>query len=257
MKKSVNLYFAKSKAQKAKIEAIKAVGFDEFFLGVADATEDLSLTDLVNYAKKLGLKCTMIHCSYDDRVRYFWEDGIEGEQVCEDYCAQIKQCKGLTENFVVHFHAVKAQGQSQIGLLRIEKMLKVCDECNLNLCVENLLSTTEIPYIFEHLKHPRLKICFDSGHQLFATPDFEILEQFPNDVTVLHLHDNHGASDEHLPCGQGVNDWVKVARGLKAMPEVVLTAEVKSGQEQIDINYLKSVYNGLCMLEKLICEQNK
>ena len=252
MKKSVNLYFAKSKAQKAKIEEIKAVGFDEFFLGVADATEDLSLTDLVNYAKKLGLKCTMIHCSYDDRVRYFWEDGIEGEQVCEDYCAQIKQCKGLTENFVVHLHFELGQETSKIGLARIQKMLKVCDECNLNLCVENLLSVDEIPYIFKHLQHEKLKICFDSGHQNFAMPGFDLLEQYSDYVTVLHLHDNHGVIDDHLPCGEGTTNWEKIAQKLKFIPNIVLSSEVKSGKEEIDKAYLSKVYEGLCMVENLI-----
>ena len=255
MKKSINLYFAGSKLQKEKIKAIKEAGFDEIFCGVGDATADLSLRDIVKYANSLGLGCTMIHCAYDNnKVQYFWDEGEIGDEVCEDYCNQIRKCQGLTDNFVVHLNTYSSQKESEIGLLRIKKMLDVCKECNVNLCVENLCSATEIPYIFKHIKHDKLKICFDSGHQHFITPNFDVLGKYSNYVTVLHLHDNHGNADEHMPCGQGTVDWQKVAQGLKLIPNLVLSSEVKSGREDIDKKYLATVYQGLNMVEKLITE---
>jgi len=253
MKKSINLYFAKTKAQKEKIQAIKVAGFDEFFCGVADATADLDLQGIVEYAQNVGLKCTMIHCAYDNsKVQYFWDDNVVGDEVCDDYCRQIEQCKGLTQDFVVHLNTEEVQKESEIGLSRIRKMLDVCEKCNINLCVENLCSAKEIPYIFANIKHKKLKICFDSGHQHFLMPDFDVLGKYHAYVTTLHLHDNHGLNDEHLPCGEGTVDWRKIAEGLKLIPEIVLTAEVKSGEEEINKNYLKRVYDGLCMVEKLL-----
>ena len=253
MKKSINLYFAGSKAQKDKIKAIKDAGFNEFFCGVGDVTEEYSLRDIVEHAKSLGMNCTMIHCAYDNnKVQYFWDEGEIGDEVCEDYCNQIRKCQGLTENFVVHLNTYSSQKESEIGLLRIKKMLIVCKECNINLCVENLCSATEIPYIFKHIKHDQLKICFDSGHQHFITPNFDVLRKYSNYVTVLHLHDNHGGADEHLPCGQGTINWENIAQGLKLVPNIVLSSEVKSGKVEIDRNYLADVFQGLCRVEELV-----
>ena len=93
MKKSMNLYFDNRITVKERLNAIKAAGFEEFHCGVLDECEDISLAGIVEYAANLGLKCTMIHCSYDQtRLYYFWERDEIGDAVCEDYCRQIKKC---------------------------------------------------------------------------------------------------------------------------------------------------------------------
>lgn len=250
MKKSVNLYFNKAIDTKEKIKAIKDAGFDEFFTGIKDDTESLSVYDQCKLGFGFGLKCTMIHCLYyEPQLHCFWESGKDGDLLCDDYCAQIEKAKGLTENFVVHLNAHKDQEQTEIGITRLKKMLKVCEKCGINLCIENLYSETEIPYIFERIKHDKLKICFDVGHKNFLTPNFQLMENFHKHVAVLHLHDNHGKADEHLICGKGSIDWKKFAGQLKLVPNIVLSAEVK--QKNADINYLRDVYESLSMIDSL------
>lgn len=251
MKKSVNLYYNKNKSEKDKLLEIKEFGFDEFFTDIYDTNEDLTLREQCQFAKSIGLQCTMIHCLYNEPIlHYFWEDGESGDNICEDYCKQIRSCKGLTKNFVIHLNANKDQKQSKFGLLRLRKILNVCDECDINLCIENLYSEKEIPYIFRYIKHKRLKICFDVGHQNFLTPNFDIMKRYGKYVEVLHLHDNHGLKDEHLVCGQGNIDWSIVAKGLRSFPNLVLSAEVKC-KDCVKDNFLSDVYNGLCIIENL------
>ena len=253
MKTSVNLYFDYNIPPKERINAIKAAGFDEFHCGVHDESKDVSLVELIKYAVNLGLKCTMIHCLYDKtRLHYFWERGEQGDAVCDDYCRQIKKCRGLTNNFVIHLNGSKKEKQSKFGLLRLKKILQVCTECDINLCVENLCLEKEIPYIFRHIKHDKLKICFDTGHQHFLTPKLPILTKYMKYVTALHLHDNHGSQDEHLICGQGTIDWLKIVAGLKTLPEIVLSAEVKNRSAVPMQSFLSDTYDSLAMIEKLM-----
>lgn len=252
MKKSMNLYFDNRISLKERLNAIKAAGFEEFHCGVLDECEDISLAGIVEYAANLGLKCTMIHCSYDQtRLYYFWERDEIGDAVCEDYCRQIKKCRGLTENFVIHLNSIKNKKQSKFGLSRLKKILQVCEECKINLCVENLYLEKEIPYIFRHIKHDKLKICFDTGHQHFLTPKLPMLTKYLGHIAVLHLHDNHGSQDEHLICGKGTIDWPKIAAGLKASPTIVLSAEVKNSVD-IPQQVIAETYAGLEMIENLI-----
>jgi sugar phosphate isomerase/epimerase len=51
----------------------------------------------------------------------------------------------------------------------------------------------------------RLGFCFDAGHAtLFSDhPVHKWLEAFGTDLRELHLHDNRGRRDEHLPVGEG------------------------------------------------------
>lgn len=252
MKKSINLYFTNNKLEKEKLIQIKNQGFDEFFTDIHDDGEDLTLAEQINFGKKLGLNCTMIHCLYNEQIlHYFWEKGEKGDEICEEYCRQIKMAKGFANNFVVHLNACKDQKQSKFGLNRLRKLLKLCEECQINLCIENLYSEKEIPYIFRYIKHDRLKICFDIGHQNFLTPKFDLLKKYSEFVSVLHMHDNNGFKDEHLICGNGSIEWKKVAKDLKKISNIVLSAEIKDKKQDYQ-KTLKDAYESLCVIEQLM-----
>lgn len=234
-KTSINLYYNTKLDSKYKIDLIKKLGFDEFFTGVYDAHETMSAIEQILYAKSLGLKCTMLHCSYTEQdLNDFWFDNEIGDRVFNSYVEQIRTHKGLMDNFVVHLNGSFNSPLTEFGLDRIRKLLEICEECNTNLCIENLYSDEEIPYIFRNISHPRLKICFDTGHRNFLTPNFDVLEDYGKYVTVLHIHDNHGETDEHIVCGEGTIDWEKFAQQLAKYPEIVLSAEVKTNDKNKD-----------------------
>ena len=234
-KTSINLYYNTKLDSKYKIDLIKKLGFDEFFTGVYDAHETMSAIEQIVYAKSLGLKCTMLHCSYTEQdLNDFWFDNEIGDRVFNSYVEQIRTHKGLMDNFVVHLNGSFNSPLTEFGLDRIGKLLEICEECNTNLCIENLYSDEEIPYIFRNISHPRLKICFDTGHRNFLTPNFDVLEDYGKYVTVLHIHDNHGETDEHIVCGEGTIDWEEFAQQLAKYPEIVLSAEVKTNDKNKD-----------------------
>jgi len=54
-----------------------------------------------------------------------------------------------------------------------------------------------------------LGLCFDSGHFLLfsAIPLQEWLTALGDSLWELHLHDNHGDEDTHLPVGEGIFDF--------------------------------------------------
>ena len=228
-KTSINLYCNTELDSKYKIDKIKQLGFDEFFTGVYADKETMTAKEQIDYAKSIDLKCTMLHCSYNEPdLNDFWLDTQLGETVYNNYAEQILEHKGYCDNFVVHLNGSFDSQLTETGLNRISKLLDICEESNTNLCIENLYSSKEIPYIFKNIKHPRLKICFDIGHRNFLTPNFDVLEDYGEFVTVLHIHDNHGITDEHLICGEGNIDWEGFAKVITKFPNLVLAAEIKS-----------------------------
>ena len=228
-KTSINLYCNTELDSKYKIDKIKQLGFNEFFTGVYADKETMTAKEQIDYAKSIGLECTMLHCSYHEPdLNDFWLDTPIGESVYTNYANQIKEHKGYCDNFVVHLNGSFESKTTKIGLSRIRKLLDICEECDTNLCIENLYSIEEIPYIFANIKHPKLKICFDIGHRNFLTPKFDVMKEYGEHITVLHLHDNHGKTDEHLVCGEGNIDWEEFAQAITQFPNLVLAAEVKS-----------------------------
>lgn len=45
------------------------------------------------------------------------------------------------------------------------------------------------------------------------------------DLRHVHLHDNHGALDEHLPLGAGTIDFAPILAALAAHPDITITLE--------------------------------
>ena len=238
MKKSVNLYFNSHFDTATKLRTIKDLGYDAFFTGIYDGNENLTWREQIDLGRELGLEITMLHCAYrPEKLRDFWLPGPAGDAICEDYIRQINACGGLTKNFVVHLHDMDPPEPSVIGLVRLQRLLSACEPFGMNLCVENLFSTVEIPYIFTHLVHPLLKICYDSGHRHWLTPGFDLVAEYHQFITVLHLHQNDGTADQHQILTPGSPVWQNLVLEIPLLnPDVTLAAEIKipvGGCEQI------------------------
>lgn len=63
-----------------------------------------------------------------------------------------------------------------------------------------------------------LGFCFDSGHAMLGQDRVERFAPFFRRLVALHLHDNDGIQDQHLPLYTGVVDWEQVARLIAASP---------------------------------------
>jgi len=85
--------------------------------------------------------------------------------------------------------------------------------------------------LLDRLDSPLLGHCFDVGHwRLFSTvslPDW--FAALGHRLLHLHLHDNHGQRDEHLPVGEGDIDFPTLFRLLDALPQCpTMTLEAHS-----------------------------
>lgn len=59
----------------------------------------------------------------------------------------------------------------------------------------------------------------DVGHARLAGWDLDAaLRDLAPRMIAVHLHDNNGRSDQHLPIGQGLTDWASVLPALDRMP---------------------------------------
>lgn len=89
------------------------------------------------------------------------------------------------------------------------------------LLVENLMSEPTTP---EHLvtilrlSHlDQVGVCLDLGHAHITVGVAEAIATFGDRIVSVHMHDNHGAKDEHLWPGDGTIDWTAAISSLKAL----------------------------------------
>jgi sugar phosphate isomerase/epimerase len=126
----------------------------------------------------------------------------------------------------------------------LEHLILHAHHAGVTICVENTLSEMGDPaYLRAFVDETRLtglRFNFDIGHaHLAELPQDERLEKsfapLRDFVSSVHLHDNHGEKDEHLPPFDGTIDWPDAIKLLQAAPEsnlpLVLELKEKTGHE--------------------------
>lgn len=121
----------------------------------------------------------------------------------------------------------------------LEHLILHARHVGVTITVENTTSEMGDPaYLRAFVDETRLtglRFNFDVGHANLAesaaeeriTKSWEPLQEL---VAAVHLHDNHGDKDEHLPPYEGSIDWPSAVKLLKTAPEGVnlpLTLELK------------------------------
>jgi sugar phosphate isomerase/epimerase len=87
------------------------------------------------------------------------------------------------------------------------KILSRVVEMDTMITLENVYETEPdyIGLLLDAFESPRLRFCFDTGHyNVFSRADLkEWMDRLGPCLGQLHLHDNDGSMDEHLPAGEG------------------------------------------------------
>jgi sugar phosphate isomerase/epimerase len=126
----------------------------------------------------------------------------------------------------------------------LEHLILHARHVGVTICVENTTSEMGDPaYLRAFVDETRLtglRFNFDIGHAHLADgPEEERIENsfapLRDLVVGVHLHDNHGEKDEHLPPFDGTIDWTAAIKLLKTAPEktlpLLLELKEKTGPE--------------------------
>jgi sugar phosphate isomerase/epimerase len=119
------------------------------------------------------------------------------------------------------------------------EVLGVADK-NLPIIVENIFEETPATLIalLDNFKEQNLWFCFDSGHfNLFSKVSLDDwLVPLKKRIREMHLHDNNGTFDDHLPIGSGSFPFreLKNFLGQIEMKQIIFTVEPHSEATVVD-----------------------
>ncbi len=131
----------------------------------------------------------------DDRMRHHWDNNLESLRLLTDYAGS----RGVTvclEN--IGFDPFSIDGS-------FEDMLEIRDKVG-----------------------PALQFTLDMGHARLAEGARKGIDLLGNNIRHVHLTDNFGRKDDHLPLGDGDYDYAEFAPFLVGFPHVI-TMEVIHG----------------------------
>ena len=265
MKKYIGFNFKYNSDLYRRAGEIREVGFDGVFLyAYHDPNQSIKAVQAV------GLKVETLHLPYKASVgvvknpflvNCLWEGGQQNKIFKAMLLQNVAFArKNGIKTLVMHVTAGDNPPPfSEEGVDFIDVLVNECGRYGIVLCLENIRRLDYIAQLFECIRSPYLKFCFDTGHANCMTKNLNFFpwETFGQYLYCLHISDNNGVSDEHLIPFSGNIDWKHILQTVyRYNPFLNLTLEVHATQQQRTMltqkQYLVQCYNSLQTLEKYI-----
>lgn len=207
---------------------------DDFILLKSDEEIKAYFTDVKEYCASIGLDIAHTHSPY-----YF---AMEADKFFEEHYQNIfKNAIKAThylgvDTIVIHAivlpdHENNYKKNRDINVAFYTGLLPTMKEYGVKVAVENMdaldpvkkvsgpspiSSAEKILDLIDHLNDDMFVACFDTGHAYAASQEpSHMLELLGDKTKVLHLHDNDGLDDLHLPPTFGQINWNKFCKTLK------------------------------------------
>lgn len=110
--------------------------------------------------------------------------------------------------------------------------------------LENLFEKTPefVSELIEQIDDSRVKVCLDIGHAYCHSNEDVVtwVEHLGDKIRYVHMHNNHGSTDEHLGLNTGTMPIIDVCHALKQhSPKADLALEVNLESMHSSIEWLK------------------
>lgn len=110
----------------------------------------------------------------------------------------------------------------ELNLRSIHWLLRYAEEYGVSMLIENvpeptpylLVSTEDFEMFYEEM-HLNMGMVLDVAHANLRNETYQFLEKFTDKIKHVHVSDNHGDRDQHLPIGDGSINWERVMNALK------------------------------------------
>lgn len=112
----------------------------------------------------------------------------------------------------------------KLALESLETIMEHAEKLGVRICLENMYPKCGLFYEPDHFadvfeQYPILEMTLDIGHaNIFSGRKkraFEFIRRFGGRIGHVHISDNKGKRDDHIPIGSGNIDFDKVIRTLK------------------------------------------
>jgi len=168
-----------------------------------------------------------VHAPYAD-TNLSADDDLIREWILKRIRASIRFASNLgAEYIVLHPGWTPAterfmRGRSwRLNLRSIHWLLRYAGEYGVNCLIENVPNPT--PYLlvtvddfafFEEEMEGPINYVLDVGHAHLQGEEYRFIEEYGHKIKHVHVSDNWGEEDEHLPLGEGNIDWRRVLDSL-------------------------------------------
>ena len=195
-----------------------------FSSAALDTCKDVDARHLGDSLKKAGLSYTF-HAPFMDLAPGGMDSKIR--QATQERLEHVLHLAALIKPTVVVFHPEYDPWRHDEvfdlwfhGSIEMwTPFVKEAEKINVTLALENVFDQRPetLKKLLDEINSPHCGFCFDTGHWLiFSKSDWqEWIEVLGGRLVEVHLHDNNGDEDIHLPPGDGKFDFIGFFRHLR------------------------------------------
>ena len=206
---------------------------------------------------KLGLSLYDIHAPAGAEKN--WYSPVEYQRLAgvEIVKNRVDMCSVLGGRVVV-VHAPPMRSGNRDAWSQLRKSLgeleEYCTTRSVRIAIENRAGDKFVGLreLFSEYGPEFLGLCYDSGHGNVGGMGLHHLDSVKERLISIHLHDNDGKSDQHLPVFAGTVDWDGLLRVVAQSPyDQFLTIETEMRRSGMDDEalFLEGAYaDGLRLL---------
>ena len=210
------------------LREVAQIGVRDVFVGghgVADIRPgaQTGAKALAEAMAETGVSIHTIHALFGGRMDLGVTDEAERAVGLDTHRNTLRVAAGLgARNVVFHIGGMAPQVSMDCVLLSIEALLPVAQELGVALAIENLppgllgAEPQDLVTIMEEFDSPLVGICLDTGHANLTGGCGRWLDAIGSRINMVHLHDNCGDEDTHLPPGMGTVDWGDLKARVRA-----------------------------------------
>ncbi len=208
------------------LEMIRASGFSVIEVCSSPSHLDYHDLDAVRRAaariSDLGMEAYSFHAPFTDHIDISSPDGGMRDRALAEILTAVEAAAALQVHyFVIHPGPEEANiPPQQERLERMEnaagilnQVARRCHELGICCVLENKLphllfgNTSDILWILDAIEGAEVGACLDTGHAFLSGEIHHLLRKLAGHLKMIHVHDNHGHYDDHLPPGDGRIDW--------------------------------------------------
>ncbi len=95
----------------------------------------------------------------------------------------------------------------------LTRVCQYCRQAGVGLVLENMLphllfgNMRDMLWVIGAIDSPHVGTCLDTGHAFLSGDIYRVMYKLSGHLQCLHVNDNHGHGDDHLPPPRGSIDW--------------------------------------------------
>jgi sugar phosphate isomerase/epimerase len=195
-----------------------------------DYHDPVHIQEAAALMKELGIEANSFHAPFAHHIDISSLDPAQRASSVREVFAACDAAHSLGARYLVLHPGPEKEGRPRpeewyhrmvCATASLNEVAHHCRDLGIILLLENMLPhlmfghTSDMLYLLGAIRETNVGTCLDTGHAFLSGDLRTVVHKLSGHLRMLHVNDNLGDGDHHLPPGEGAIDWISLIRQLR------------------------------------------